>query len=353
MKKTLTLILLLGGLFCFAQTTETQLKLAPVPQTEQTQSDCDEGLLMTNWTQSQPYNMFCPMDPTTGSRSYAGCPAVAMAQIINHLQTTNGTRFDDGDDYYHYYPGRLYFIDDDYETIGFLPFTQLNNYLDVIDSLYSVGMPLGKNEAAALVWACGVACRQVYTSSVSGTVSVQQAYDAYLRFGFDSCVLVTEADSAMYAMLDENLDRGIPAHLAVESPDGQTGHNVVVDGRRDDGKYHINFGFGGQLDGWYSIPDADFPYGMSCLEGIILNLVLSEPLSVNENSQTTNTLNVYPNPARGFIRVEGTENDVVGIYDLMGRLVFETTSKTINIGELGQGLYMIKSNDKSAKLIVK
>lgn len=77
----MTLILLLGSLFTFAQTTENQLKLAPAPQTEQTQADRGEGLLRTHWTQNSPYNDMCPRDPSTGSSSYAGCPAVAAPSL--------------------------------------------------------------------------------------------------------------------------------------------------------------------------------------------------------------------------------------------------------------------------------
>lgn len=55
--------------------------------------------LLTHWTQDYPYNQLCPRDPVNGySYSYAGCPAIAMGQIINYLRTTEGTRFDDGDD---------------------------------------------------------------------------------------------------------------------------------------------------------------------------------------------------------------------------------------------------------------
>ena len=56
---------------------------------------------VTGWAQGHPYNQLCPADPFENyAHSYAGCPAVAMGQIINYLQTTQNTRFDDGDDYY-------------------------------------------------------------------------------------------------------------------------------------------------------------------------------------------------------------------------------------------------------------
>ena len=64
--------------------------------------------------------MLCPRDPFNGySYSAAGCPSVAMGQIINYLRTTQDTRFDDGDDYHHNYVGRVYDIDE-YLTLATL-----------------------------------------------------------------------------------------------------------------------------------------------------------------------------------------------------------------------------------------
>ena len=92
-------------------------------------------LLKSQWTQDYPYNQLCPRDPYySNAYSYAGCPAIAMGQIINYLQTTQETRFTDEDDYYHNYAGRQYYIDDDWDALKFPSFPQLNEYLDSIDS---------------------------------------------------------------------------------------------------------------------------------------------------------------------------------------------------------------------------
>ena len=84
-------------------------------------------LLNSKWEHGRPYNILCPRDPLNGyAYCAAGCPAVAMGQIINYLKTTQGTRFDDGDDYRHNYAGRVYDIDDDWETLRFPSFPKLN-----------------------------------------------------------------------------------------------------------------------------------------------------------------------------------------------------------------------------------
>ena len=162
----------------------------------------EEGLLTSHWTQDFPYNQLCPRDPLNNNAySYAGCPAIAMGQIINYLRTTQDTRFSDEDDYAHYYAGRNYIIDDDWESIKFPSFTKLNEWLDSVDATFQRDEELPDLLAAAVVFACGTALKQVYTSEGSGTFYVDQAFEAYQRFGFTDCVLFREPDSVMYATL--------------------------------------------------------------------------------------------------------------------------------------------------------
>lgn len=307
------------------------------------------GFLNTYWNQDFPYNQLCPKDPlNNNSYSYAGCPAVAMGQIINYLRTTQGTRFSDSDDYVHQYAGRNYNIDDDYKALGFLPFHQLNKMLDSIDATLMRLEPLSDLQAAALIFACGTACKQVYTSEGSGTFYVDQAFDAYKRFGFDDCVLFREPDSVMYATLISNLRDGYPAHLAVENPEGTVGHNVVVDGyREDNGKFHINFGYGGAMDGWYDIPDPNFYYGMTKMEGIILNIIPSSTDAINE-LPVEQSLEIYPNPASDFLEINISCEEVeYSIFNIMGQEVSNGfSSGTISVEELESGLYFLQIKDE-------
>jgi len=306
-----------------------------------------EGLLNTHWTQNYPYNQLCPRDPVNGNAySVAGCPAVAMGQIINYLRTTEDTRFTDDDDYAHYYAGRNYMIDDDWATLKFPSFPMLNVMLDSIDAAFQRGEELTDELAAALVFACGTALTQVYTSEASGTFYVDQAFEAYQRFGFADCVLIREPDSVMYATLISNLKAGYPAHLAVENPAGTVGHNVVVDGYREsDGKFHINFGYGGTLDNWYDIPDPNFYYGMTKVEGIILNIIPSTgPLTVQEPT-AQQPLEVYPNPVSDVLHLKNLPCEAVeySIFNVLGQKVMAGfSSETVSFAGLGKGLYFLQ-----------
>lgn len=355
----LSLLIVFYGSNSLAQ--NNNLKIAEHPDAAMN-SPKYEGLLNSHWTQDYPYNQLCPKDPiNNNSYSYAGCPAVAMGQIINYLRTTQETRFTDDDDYAHQYAGRNYNIDDDYKTIGFPSFSQLNMMLDSVDAAFLRGEELTDLQAAAVIFACGTACTQVYTSEGSGTFYVDQAFEAYQRFGFTDCVLFREPDSIMYATLISNLKDGYPAHLAVENPEGTVGHNVVVDGYRgEDGKFHINFGYGGTLNDWYDIPDPNFYYGMTKMEGIILNIIPTIfPSDVNELSDQQ-SLEIYPNPVSDVINIKNLscEQTEYSIYNVMGQEVTSGFSQgTISVAGLKEGLYLVQIKDgvffRTTKFIVR
>jgi len=321
-------------------------------------------LLKTKWNQDYPYNLLCPADPLENyAHSYTGCPATAMGQIINYLRTTQDTRFDDGDDYFSNYAGRQFHIDDDWETYQFPSFPQLNMLLDSVDATFQRGENLSDTLVAAVIFACGTACRQVYTASPnygSGTFYVSQAYDAYQRFGFTDCVLYREPTDEMYATLISNLQNGYPAHLAVENQAGTSGHNVVVDGYREsDGKFHVNFGWGGAMDNWFDIPDPNgFYYGWTKIEGIILNIIPTSD-ALNEMS-SQQSIEVYPNPVSDVLYMKNLSVETVeySIFNVLGQTMISGSSNgSISIEGLEKGLYVLQIKGEkileTAKFVVK
>jgi hypothetical protein len=264
------------------------------------------GWLLTNWHQSAPYNNYCPLDLIKGGRSVAGCPAVAMAQILNYHNTTNGIVFTDSDDYHHIYGGNNYWIDNDHDEYNFPSFPVLNTYLETLSYNYQNQNPPTNNDKAAITFACGVAAKQVYGKDGSGTFGVDQAYDAYLRFNCTTIEMFDDDVPELYERLSNNMKDAIPAHLAIVNPDWTMGHNVVVDGYNTDDYYHINFGWGGSYNGWYLIPE-EIPYGLTVIEGVIVDI-----LKENESNEpilscdgTLHWINVEPGATvTGNISVE-------------------------------------------------
>ncbi len=252
-------------------------------------------LLDTKWSQKSPFNDFCPIDLDSGKRSVAGCPAVAMAQILNYHRTTQNIQFDDEDDYFHNYAGNRYTIDDDFEEYDFPSFPELNNYLITLEDHYLNEIPLTDDDKAAITFSCGIAAKQVYHPSGSGTWGVNQAFDAYKRFHFDDIELLQEGPD-VYTRLQSNILDSLPVHIAVvdDLSNPTKGHNMVVDGYNDEGYYHINFGWSGSYDGWYMLPE-ELPFELTVLEGIIVDI---NPISDNSGLEGEGFLN-WENIAAG------------------------------------------------------
>jgi hypothetical protein len=314
------------------------------------------GWLFTNWTQSAPYNSMCPIDPNTHLRSYAGCPATAMSQILNSIVSINSTRFDESDDYYHNFgAGNQYWIDDDWEEHGFPCFDTLNAYLDIVEENYITNKPLSSDEIAALTFACGTALKQVYSSSISGTFGIEQARDAFQRFGFADSRLVYSSDTMLNYDLAQNIMLGNPAQLGLIDPPHTVGHNVVVDGYNTDEFFHFNFGWGGNSNGWYTMPPTTAPYNLTVIEGIVMDIRGNNPhVSVNELSSGNERINVYFSK-EDQLTVENISQKaiapMINVYDGFGKVLvsskinFNGTSEKIQIliPPSYQGLLVVKA----------
>ena len=197
-----------------------------------------------------------------------------MAQIFNYHKTINNVVFDDNDDYDHNY---IYFykIDDDHEEYDFPSFSELNDYLNDVDDHYKNDLDLTDVDKASLNFACGVAAKQVYTPQVSGTFGVDQAYDAYKKFNCDNIELIKSDNQYLYDRIIQNIKEAYPVHLAVVTPAWDSGHNLIIDGYNTNDYYHLNFGWNGQLDSWYKLPD-DMPYDLTVIEGVIVDILYNE-----------------------------------------------------------------------------
>ena len=334
-------------------------KAGRLEQWPPTGSTATGGWLESNWTQNAPYNGFCPVDRAGGgTRSVAGCPAVAMGMILNYLATTNATRFDTGDRYYHNYGGNRYWIPDAAVTYDFPDFATLNGHLATLDDHWDTGTALTDDDKAALVFACGVAATQVYTAGGSGTFGVDQAHAAYLRFGFADCrLLVDEPD--LFPSLASEMQKGHPAHLAVVNTGWTVGHNVVVDGYNSDDYYHLNFGWGGVYNGWYLLP-SEIPYELTVIEGVILDITPNATAVDDDPGSPVQlaTLNLaaHPNPFNPRTEVAFTAPvdgpARVVAYDLAGRQVDVLLDGAVRAGrttltwtpiDLPSGVYLVRA----------
>ncbi|MBA7468459.1 hypothetical protein ES707_03710 [subsurface metagenome] len=260
------------------------------------------GWLETAWDQGPPYNDFCPLDPVDAERTYVGCVATAMAQIINYHRQCN-VQFDE-DDSYSTYSGID--IDSDSSRYDFPSFEELNEYLADLRLKYSRQAEPDNTDVAALSFACGIAAVMDYTSEGSGASPYDAQYALLYKFGLYSAEMTGGLSCESYQVLQENIINRLPAFLSIGPPDGYGGHAIVCDGYNTNGEYHLNFGWGSPYpdeitEAWYRLPTG-MPTGDDVISEVILNVRPVPP-----------GIDVDPAPSI-FYSVPGQETDPTTVF---------------------------------------
>lgn len=67
----------------------------------------------------------------------------------------------------------------------------------------------------------------------------------------------------------------------------------------------------------------------------------------------TSALKVYPNPATDYIMIDAQSSVYVEIFDMTGRMVLTSTESKIDVKSLETGVYFIRVNGYTTKLVVK
>lgn len=197
-------------------------------------------LLTTAWSQDDPYNR------RTGY-NYTGCVATAVAQIM----------------YYHRWPERgkgsySYVVSSDNRTMS----------VDFSESVYQWGKMLPKyntRRALADAEACdavallmrdvGVSVNMQYTPTSSGAQTFMAAKALKTYFNYSTSLLnkSDEGAAAFTRILRKEIENGFPVYISGSVKSGGSGHAWVVDGVDKDNLFHMNFGWGGGGDGYFSI----------------------------------------------------------------------------------------------------
>jgi hypothetical protein len=213
------------------------------------------GWLETAWNQDAPYNELCPLDPADQARSYVGCAATAMAQLVNYHRRCPGD-FGESDSYMAYSGMKM---DADSALYDFPTFVRLNRYLGTIRTRYSQGRDLNDVDVAALSFACGLATKMDYSSEGSGAGPSDVRNALLGKFGFHSAEMFGGLSADTYLVLQENIINQLPVLVSICTADGLIGHLLVCDGYNTNDEYHLNFGWGADAPGkmtevWYHLP---------------------------------------------------------------------------------------------------
>lgn len=210
---------------------------APEKSSAAVNADIVEPLVQVKFNQSSPWNKYCPSG--TDGRSYAGCVAVAMAQAMTVPQ----------------YPDK---------PVGFFsyncpPYGSLSIDYDK-ESAYNWSLILSgtdnRDEAARLLYHCGVSVKMEYSATGSGTQTsyVPGALKNYYKYPNSVVSYSRGSYSGNWEDLIKNeLYHGRAVVYSGNDGLGNPGHAFNLDGFDGNSMYHINWGWGGANNGYYSI----------------------------------------------------------------------------------------------------
>lgn len=227
-------------------------------------------LLTTTWSQNEPYNNDCWVEsyrPTIGQEPQhapTGCVATAMAQVMN----------------YHKWPQS--YNDFEYKWDLMLP------------SYNGSESPESIDQVAKLMSHCGKAVNMSYGTSASSAADVLVVPALVKNFGYDGeKIQMLNRNSYGYerihTILNTELKENRPIIVGGEYPNSDMGHEFIFDGCTSDGFFHVNWGWGGYLDGYFrltSLRPEDYGTG-GAQEGYSFNVSLITGIQPNKNIDET------------------------------------------------------------------
>ena len=199
-------------------------------------------LLNSIWNQDAPYNLLCPV--YDGIRCPAGCVAVAMAEIMYYYKWPVGV-VDSIPPYINTFNSRL---------VEGLPATTFK--WDIINPSYrSDETEENAYAMAELLRYCGQAVDMGYETDGSGAYDIRVPKALIERFKYSrQTKIVSKCDFSSYdwdEMIYNELASGRPVYYGgCRTLDG--GHAFVCDGYKD-GYFHINWGQGGYINGYFKL----------------------------------------------------------------------------------------------------
>lgn len=203
-------------------------------------------LCVTKWGYSDPYNRYTPI--IDEQRTPPGCVAIAMAQIMN---------------FYRYpevgHSSISYRLTTTNETLSY-NFDENPIDWDNINPIMSYPvLEAAKDAVARLLYMCGMSVRMKYslTGSSSSLTKAQSAFIDIFDYSYETRIL----DRAWYTneewediVYNELYNNRPVFYTGVSQQSG--GHAFICDGYNN-GYFHINWGWGGEYDGYFLLSTLD------------------------------------------------------------------------------------------------
>ncbi len=263
-------------------------------------------LLTTRWNQGYPYNLQCPYSIPDSAYSVTGCVATATAQIMkywNHPAVGRGS---------HSYSCNFGTLSARFDTTHY-------DWAHMPDSPNWMSTDQERNAVAQLMYHVGVAVEMDYSPHSSGAhvasdgnssmASSENALKNFFRYNqaLFAAAKADYSDTDWDALLTAELDAARP--MIISGHDNSGGHAFVLDGYDTLGFFHVNWGWGGYCDGYYTLdslnPDGSGIGGNATNGYNFDNKVLLQVFPASENPSVTVSV-VSANPQQGTVSGSGT-----------------------------------------------
>ena len=204
-----------------------------------------EPLLSCRWDQKDPYNRQCPIDNLTGRRTVAGCVATAAAQIMD----------------YHKYPvrpeGHIEYEDAAQGITRSFDFSAMApiDWANITDTYSESSSEVECDAIASLMNAVAHGSQMKFSSGTSMAHNYNAGLALIDYFGYSPEMSYYEralvSDNEWISLITSELQAGRPVLYGGRNP--SMGHSFVCDGYDGQGFFHINWGWSGLSDGYYSL----------------------------------------------------------------------------------------------------
>ncbi len=244
-------------------------------------------LISTAWHQNCYYNYYCPYD-TDGdcNRAYAGCVAVAMAQIMKYWEHPYSCNNIPGyDDDINLDPDDNEIPGSDYGWISGISSTAYN-WSAMTNTLSSSSSQETMEALCGLLYHCGVSVEMNYgpESSAAFSHKASQAFQSIFKYAQSTNLLNKDdfSDSEWDLILKNELDNYRPVYYDGCIEDGGC-HAFICDGYQGSSHFHFEWGWGGStLNGYYYLDDLVdgsilFPIWQSAIIGIQPDYAVPDP----------------------------------------------------------------------------
>jgi hypothetical protein len=204
-----------------------------------------EPFITTIWNQDRPYNYECPKVESTGLNCMTGCVATALAQAMYYYKYPEGAKFK-----------ATYYVDSEEKTKSV---NSTYKWASMKDNYASTEKRLDESVKAVgtLMRDCGYASEMDYSANGSSAYEYAMAPAIYQVFQYDSLALryfnrEYYSDDEWYDIVYTALENRQPV-LFGGSTENYEGHEFLLCGINSDGLVYVNWGWGGNGDGYFDM----------------------------------------------------------------------------------------------------